>query len=486
MARVLSESTNAKLQEQLRRPTSPARASKSVHAPTNCAAVLCGSLIGTDPRPHYAGTARFLAGLGGLRDAGTAGTVVLADANGDFLSPGREYLAVPNGNVDGAALFWTDSGAAVGVEWVAALHKSDCLQATVIGAGSGGGPAVVRLTSTDGQTWTSTSNVTIGGVAYTAAFTRGTCDGPCLSLTRGGAGSGAGSGAALTHAGVRGAAACSWVNFGFSRRVLSPCDAPALGGPCANLVRVRVEWVPCYTQGLVAACCPYDVPRVLCLRFTDPVSLGLGALQQYGAGALASVVLEWDAAKSAWRGISSHVITTATTTARAVAFELKCGVLEEGLVWALEYGNGVSDGYPTLAEAVAAAWYSLDEAGYGGGDGYRQVISRTPLADVPCPAEGAPFALGLLWDWESYPNPHQNEPPEGAQIRVAEWTQAGCDLPPATRPGFTVAGYYCVQPACDPRPGFTVAGFYCVQPAVGDDGPGEETGGDDEPPVEEP
>jgi hypothetical protein len=57
--------------------------------------------------------------------------------------------------------------------------------------------------------------------------------------------------------------------FALSRFDLCPDAAPLPGGPCANVVKVRVEW-----QEITNACCPdREMPGTLYISFTGTVDL---------------------------------------------------------------------------------------------------------------------------------------------------------------------------------------------------------------------
>lgn len=322
------------------------------------------------------------------------------------------------------------SEAGGGVEWVAALHESDCLRVTVVGADG----AAKRLTSTDGETW-SGDGIEVGGAYYYPTFARGGCDGPCLSLVRtggSGAGSGYGFGSGVSYTGVRGAAGCAFATFGFSRRLFAPCELPAVGGPCANLIRVRVEWVPCYGGTSEACCSSFDgsMPQRLCVEWV-------------GAGE--------------------------PPTPRTFAM----GEGEAPASIAGQWGANVQPAHP---ESVAN-FFSIVFQCQGGGDSYWHFTStiavgseaisgrsRATLAETCGAAEAFDVVI------------YQGEDGDGPALwRVRAWTDAGCDRP-ATVPGWNGPGYYCVSQACEPMSGWAGAGYYCVR---------EVTGGDDDGPIEE-
>lgn len=143
------------------------------------------------------------------------------------------------------------AGGCEGCEWTAGLTQTDCLRATVIeGRGACSCPDSVLnepagMFSVDGTTWITPQivtpeqpegHLTICGTDYDVTFTRQACDGPCLTLT-------ARSGSQETYTTVRGCCGCNYAVFGVR---LPTCDAAGNPcGPCQNLVRIRVEWVPC-------------------------------------------------------------------------------------------------------------------------------------------------------------------------------------------------------------------------------------------------
>lgn len=145
----------------------------------------------------------------------------------------------------------TTPGGCEGCEWTAGLTQTDCLRATVIeGRGACNCPDSVLNTpagmfSVDGTTWITPqivtpeqpeSHLTVCGMDYGVTFTREACDGPCLTLT-------ARSSSQETYTTVRGCCGCNYAVFGVR---LPTCDATGNPcGPCQNLVRIRVEWVPC-------------------------------------------------------------------------------------------------------------------------------------------------------------------------------------------------------------------------------------------------
>ena len=120
MPNLLSSTSARKLAQLLDKPHSPARAGRGVD-PGQLPVVLCGTLISSSPQPHYNGTVQWLADVDGPADAGVS-TVVLTALNGETLTPGRYYHAIPSGLLDGVLIFWTTetgSGAGAVSQWKA-------------------------------------------------------------------------------------------------------------------------------------------------------------------------------------------------------------------------------------------------------------------------------------------------------------------------------------------------------------------------------
>lgn len=83
--------------------------------------------------------------------------------------------------------------------------------------------------------------LTICGVSYSVSFSKGTCDGPCLTLT-----SPTASGASYTA--VRESCGPNYAVFALGNPAVCTGD-PACGGPAANLLRLKVQWVSCLWDG---------------------------------------------------------------------------------------------------------------------------------------------------------------------------------------------------------------------------------------------
>ncbi|HEY1186302.1 MAG TPA: hypothetical protein VGE74_01535 [Gemmata sp.] len=83
--------------------------------------------------------------------------------------------------------------------------------------------------------------LTICGVSYSVSFSKGTCDGPCLTLT-----SPTASGASYTA--VRESCGPNYAVFAIGNPAVCTGD-PACGGPAANLLRLKVQWVSCLWDG---------------------------------------------------------------------------------------------------------------------------------------------------------------------------------------------------------------------------------------------
>jgi hypothetical protein len=190
------------------------------------------------------------------------------------------------------------SASCAGAGWLAALRASDCLTASVTGAaadpsgsGSGAATTAVTLTSADGATWTSADTLAVCDGLFVPSFSPGDADTPpTMTLAFAGAASGSGSGGGGDFA-VTGRLDCSGCNyavFAFSRYDLCPCAAPLPGGPCANVVRVRVEWSECPGASLECAGITYDLPGVVYAHFGGDLA-ALGRIPLYaGADGFAS------------------------------------------------------------------------------------------------------------------------------------------------------------------------------------------------------
>lgn len=97
------------------------------------------------------------------------------------------------------------------------------------------------ITSTDGASWTAPDTLTVRGVGYRVRFDRTGCDGPCLSLLSPDPGG-------PEYRGKLVRCACSYAEFAFGHPDL--CTGPeGAGGPCANLLTVRVAYTCCELPG---------------------------------------------------------------------------------------------------------------------------------------------------------------------------------------------------------------------------------------------
>lgn len=123
------------------------------------------------------------------------------------------------------------SGAGEG--WAAGLISTDCLYVSSDGATG------FYLSSSDGLTWSNSgTNLTICSADYEVEFTKGTCNGPCLTLTTT-------TGSSTTYTGTRAASGCTYAEFSFSKRSLCPATTRSALGPCYDTVTVRVDWSCC-------------------------------------------------------------------------------------------------------------------------------------------------------------------------------------------------------------------------------------------------
>ncbi len=146
-------------------------------------------------------------------------------------------------------LKWVAPGSAdtcTGCGWASALRTAHCLKATVLsGSGACGCEDAnddIYLTSGDGLTWTDAAVLTVCETDYTLAFTKGGCDGPCLTLT------GEGSDAPVYTA-TRDCCGPNYAIFSFGDPDLCTDAEDADAGPAGNVLRVRVEWTCCPING---------------------------------------------------------------------------------------------------------------------------------------------------------------------------------------------------------------------------------------------
>jgi hypothetical protein len=176
-----------------------------------------------------------------------------------------------------------------GVEWVDALRPGDCLEVSVVGDDT---VTPVTLTSADGLTWTSGDDtITICGAQYAITFTPGEPpEDPVFSLvlvsyTPDGEEEPVDA-APVVLGGRLGCAGCNFAVFGFSRFRLCPCAETLPGGPCANLVRLKLEAVAC--PGVEIDNCDdgvTEVPVPLYATFYDDLA-ALGTVRLGTAGAI--------------------------------------------------------------------------------------------------------------------------------------------------------------------------------------------------------
>lgn len=125
------------------------------------------------------------------------------------------------------------------------IPKVSC-GASAGGEGGGGGTASAPLV--------------ICGASYLPSFTKGGCDGPCLTLApAGGAGSGSGG---TVYTGTRESCGPNWAVFAFGAPAICT-GTRACGGPAANVLRVRVSWVSCLWAG-PGWYCVKDCPGTTC------------------------------------------------------------------------------------------------------------------------------------------------------------------------------------------------------------------------------
>lgn len=284
----------------------------------------------------------------------------------------------------------------------------------------------LTLTSTDGgDTFTSATATAleICGVAYAVTFDPGE---ETLTLT----GPETSGGSAVVFEGKLACGGCNYAVFGFRRKQLCPCEPVADGGACANVIRLRVEWVPCHEQAydVEVPCCPgVLLPRVVCVR-GSPLA-GLGGL----ADGQATRILLWnpDAGPvGAWQGRGRDGL------GNPCVLDLRCtdvGVGAPDLIWLLTAEPSCSVG--------GAVGSNNDFA-----------LGRKSIGDTTCPESGADFGVTL-----------DIEGPEWAPIAdnwtVTAWTPAGCEAPSGV-PGYTAPGWYVTASgvlylddalACDPR-----------------------------------
>ncbi len=148
-------------------------------------------------------------------------------------------------------LFDNTSNECAGDGWMVALRESDCLSASLVTeSGSGSGSAAgVTLTSSNGTTWTTADALEICDGLWVPTFTPDDDGRATMTMTFMGSasaeGSGSDAGGDFSVTGRLDCAGCNYAVFAFSRYAMCPCAEPSSGGPCANVVKVRIEWVEC-------------------------------------------------------------------------------------------------------------------------------------------------------------------------------------------------------------------------------------------------
>jgi hypothetical protein len=107
MKRLIPEVTLKRVNELLRRDL--ARAGETPFRPRQTVAVVqCGAEIDTSPRPYYDAVMCTVPDLSGAVGLDGASAVVLADINGEELTPDQYYVAWPGAIADGVQVWWAD------------------------------------------------------------------------------------------------------------------------------------------------------------------------------------------------------------------------------------------------------------------------------------------------------------------------------------------------------------------------------------------
>lgn len=297
-----------------------------------------------------------------------------------------------------------------GIEWLVALRPGDCITLTVPDVGA------LPLTATDRATWV-TEEFELCGAPYIAVLDKNE---KTLTLNS----TDVTSGAAVSFVSdLRGG--CNFALAGFSRYDLCPCADPLPGGPCANVVRLRIEWAPCFTQAfdVETPCCP-DVllPRVLCVRGNPAQGLG-------GIGVTGAYIWNPDALPlGAWQRESVDY------SGNPYTLDLRCtdiGVGSPELIWLLTTDGiiGAEIGTPN-----------------------NFAVGRKPVEELPCPESGEDFSITL-----DVPGPTWAPIPDN--WTVTAWTEVGCAQSLGVT-GYNGPGWYVTEAgieelddetACDPR-----------------------------------
>lgn len=304
------------------------------------------------------------------------------------------------------------SGGCRGAESVLGLRSGDCMRVVY-------GTSSRPLTSTDGELWTGTL-LEICGVNYSVEFDRNTEGEPILRLFAPSTAEGISTPAA-TIKGKLGCAGCNYWLFAFDKVRLCPCEPWVAGGPCANVIRVRVEWVPCKRQiyDVVSPCCPgVKLPRVVCIRRKR-----FGVYYPFA-------VLEWNPATSSYQG---PITCTDSVGPTEGTLDLRCG----------------SDGGCMGCELGCCFWY-LTQSGNCNGTGI-PVGAFNPFTlgrkyvggedGTPCPPTGADF--GFLMDYVcGIPDTPYVCEADGWDIKA--WTPESC-VAGFGIPGWGGPGWYRVR-----------------------------------------
>ncbi len=220
-----------------------------------------------------------------------------------------------------------------GFGWLARLKWWDCIRAYELTAGTDG---AVRLKSTaEDEPFVSVADVTVCRANFQVSFTRRDVNGkPVLVMTRTG---GAGSGdedvelPALEVEGQIDCSGCNYVIFAFDPEELCVCvPADSAGGPCGNLVRIRVEWYDC---GPGAVCCVgAKLPMRMIIR--NPNGWKIGGYDWDDVDVI------WDTDQGAWVG--GVEIPDGFGGFANVPFRLGCGPWVGNLTeWSVGIGDGI-------------------------------------------------------------------------------------------------------------------------------------------------
>lgn len=313
-----------------------------------------------------------------------------------------------SGTVRAVVLLQGGSGGCSGESWFDALRAGDCIRIRLLD----GSAAPVTLTSTDGETWTSATPIEICGQEYLVTWDRETED---LTLTSTGVED---SGAPSSFRGKLRCATCATATFSFRRDQICSCEPRVAGGICANLLRLRMEWVPCFTQSTVTGCCGgVGLPAYICATRAD----GTDAIVFGPAPGLEG---------TAWKPIAGRNVT-------AEGFYRNP---EDGLL----YITTLLCQHGTLASGGTATWQmtqALDEVGDPEFDFRDEVETGNENIEPECLADAAGLDRTLA-----------DVATEEDTWRIRTWTPDGCDAPPFL-PGYTGPGYYRIRTTGSDGPG---------------------------------